>query len=748
MAGPWEKFGTTTEDDAGPWAKFATPALTEDKPKEAEVGALQAGLEGAGQGLSFGFSDEIEAAARAAYDKFVSGAPSYAEAYDERLSGARERQNKASTDQPVAYYGGEIAGGLAMPMGAAKLGVRGVVAAADRTLLPRIVSGIKEGGTYGGLYGAGKSEGDLGDVALGTLGGAAAGATVGAVLPGLVDVGSNVVRGVTRPIKAMFQPERVGNQKVAEAFLRDNTPSAQPRRTRMGTVNQAERKLAKASRSQPDIMLADFGGENLRNLVKAASNIPSTGAQRLNNTLNARQTNQWRQIERSLHKNLGWGDKAYATIEALDEGAKKAAGPMFRKAFNSQLPMTPELQEVIKRPHIQRLFELAEEQAQNEGKSLANVNPVEILHRVKIQIDRQIGQVKRGIQDSKANWDARTLTILKNDLKNNIKVPEYQQALTTYSGPMAIKNAIEDGMDDALKLPIEELAATMAKLSPGEQVAYRMGAGRALIGKIRQGNVMRDRTDGVFSSPDMQTRLKVLFPDQKSLREFQRDLVIQAKKADTRKHVQGGSSTAKQLAQGDEAGQDVRAVHAVANAATGRLEPLMAFLGRHAQRFSGLTPASANAIIDAVMVKGGSGMSAELRTALAEAAKVPELRARLVQRMMAGSTAGAVPGAGGDDLPNVGLHGSTPYKSKFDDTGEPAQRARGGGIPTDRDSDPVKVDAAKALSRPGNRVEAFQSRPPVGGWSLPPIPARIQVDQMDADTTDAPLRPGFRLIDP
>jgi hypothetical protein len=82
----------------------------------------------------------------------------------------------------------------------------------------------------------------------------------------------------------------------------------------------------------------------------------------------------------------------------------------------------------------------------------------------------------------------------------------------------------------------------------------------ALFKELERSNVTRDRTDSIFSSPSMQKRLQAIFPDQASFREFQKNLVVEAKMADTRKAMQGNSTTAKQLMEGLGAGKPSRLV--------------------------------------------------------------------------------------------------------------------------------------------------------------------------------------------
>lgn len=639
-------FEVTAPDDAteDQVMEYVRTQAGSAQSKREKTSALSAVVQGVGQGVTFGFSDEIEGAVRGGIDA-LSSDKSFTDAYDERVGEARERQKQAAEDQPVAYYGGEIGGAVALPGGLARLGIRGTARAANATLGARSAAAAREGAAYGAAFGAGHGEGVEGK-AMGTVTGGVTGGVVGAALPSAVDAGSALWRGlVSRPVSTLANPERVGNQKLAEALLRDRIPGAQPNNlpAALDSVNQ---RLAAARQSKPEMMLADMGGENTRNLLRSAANVPSTGAQRLNRTLDARQSNQWRRIERDMTRALGNPDEYATTVGDVITRRSQQASQDFEAAMNVDVPMTPGLNSVLQRPAMQTILRNVQASLANEGQAVGRETRMQALHRLKVELDNQIGQARRARamgNDRTAGMDERTLTILKRDLLATINNPAYRRALDNFAGESALAGAAEDGFERALTMHVEEIAPMLRGMTAGEREMWRLGASRALAGRIRQGNVMRDRTENIFSSPDMQLRMRSIFPDGRSRREFQRALVQEARMADTRKAVQGNSTTAKQLAQGAEAGQDVAAVSAVANAATGRFEPLMKWLGRQANNFTGLTPASANAIIEAAMTQSGNQVPRALHDALNRAARIPEVRAMMVQRMLAGSNAAGVP---------------------------------------------------------------------------------------------------------
>jgi len=125
---------------------------------EEEQTALQSPMLNVGrslaQGVLFGFGDEAEALIRSAFDKSKN--------YDEFLEESRKGLEEIREKAPILAYGTEIAGGLTT-------GLAGLA----RTGVAKLGAGLR-GAVEGGIYGAGATEGDVADRAVGALTGAAA----------------------------------------------------------------------------------------------------------------------------------------------------------------------------------------------------------------------------------------------------------------------------------------------------------------------------------------------------------------------------------------------------------------------------------------------------------------------------------------------------------------------------------------------------------------------------------------------
>lgn len=629
------------------------------------MGTLEAGARGVAQGVTFGFADEIYGAGKGVASAVTGGG--FSDAYAQGRDEMREANKRAADQNPVAYYGGQVVGGVAVPFGAARAGAAAVRAApglmapvanagrvagfgqlsanAGGTLGARTLAGAREGVAYGALAGFGEGEGGVTERALSSGRGAILGGAVGGAVPGLVDVGAAVARGVTTPFRAVMQPQAVGREKLAEALMRDVAGEGAGQTGYGEAFNRLTQRLDAGNAAGKRLMLADLGGENTRNLLRTATNLPSSGASRLNKTLDRRQGNQWHRINVDVDRHLGGLDYGAQNTRLA---AQQAADADRAYSVAYRQPVTPQaateiMEFVASRPYMQRLYDLTIQNVRGMRGTNADLNPWEMLHRTRMQIDTQLSNLRRGQPDSVANWTANDLQRLRTEFSGLLgrHNGRFSQANGRYADQAAVLNAAEDGFETFKSMPIEQLAQRMQQASqegPPVEQAFRRGAGRAIIGDVMRGNVTRDRTDNIFSSPDIQQRLQIIFPTRQQLREFQRSLVLEAKMADTRKAVQSGSTTAKQQAQADEAGQPMRMAVGAAQATTGRLEPTLNFLGRTAQRFSGITPATANSIISAAMERDPQRVRAALQAAMRTAGNAPAARAQVAQAILAGAT--------------------------------------------------------------------------------------------------------------
>jgi hypothetical protein len=191
------------DDDLRAWklSTTANPDLKDDiqakvldklRTKRADTDtALEAGVKGALQGVSFGFADEIESGLTAGFESLVKG-EDFSKRYEERIKKEREELKRLEEKFPVQFISGELIGAVAVPIpgtGAlrggkalAKLGLLGLEKTARvASKSPRLLKLAGESA----LQAAGKSEAEFGtkqffeETGKGTLTGVAVGGLLG-----------------------------------------------------------------------------------------------------------------------------------------------------------------------------------------------------------------------------------------------------------------------------------------------------------------------------------------------------------------------------------------------------------------------------------------------------------------------------------------------------------------------------------------------------------------------------------------
>jgi hypothetical protein len=502
------------------------------------------------------------------------------------------------------------------------------------------VAGAKEGAAYGAAYGAGTAEGDISDRLTGAAKGAGMGGAVGFAMPGAIDLVSATARRFAGPIQAYAQPHTTAANKVAEAIYRD-APDAV--RAAGGAQEKFARQFQSMSAASPDVVLMDAGGENLRSLVRAAVNMPNSAREAARRTVDNRQAKQYARIEDDLAIAFGEPKNYYDELTRLAQKMDEVGARAIQPALRTRTPMTPALRRVMARPTIQELTEVVARRIADEGAPINLETRMTLLHRIKMELDDQIGISQRAEkmgQRPQAGWDTRTLTILKRDFLNAIDNPSYKNGLKEYAGQARLSNAAEDGFEEFRKLSPEQLRDKLKRYETDvERQFYRLGALRAIVDQVRQGNVMRDRTDGVFGSPQMMMKLREVMNDDNTFRLLKKQLIIEARMADSRKAMQGNSTTAKQLAEGEQAGRDSQLLTSAVNATGGGLTPVLNFLGQVGNRFSGLNRQTAAAITNIAMSKDPRQVDALLQRSLERARQTPINRAERAQQSTAGLAA-------------------------------------------------------------------------------------------------------------
>lgn len=570
---------------------------SEDTP-----GAGISGIGGLFQGLTFGFGDEALGTVKAIEMGLRGDERPFADRYAEGVQAFRDLNNRFADAAPVSNTAGELAGAvassIALPIGRVAQGASHGAKA---------LAGAKAGSAGGALFGAGTADGDIVDRGIGAVEGGVTGAVLGAALPGVIDAGSAVVKGITTPIRRRLtaNPQHEAATLASNALVRD-----------LGSVDRAAGRLDRAQSVAPDTVMADVAGKNTRNLLRAASNVPSAGRERLVRNLEGRQAKQAASLQDAIADSVGDGKRFFDTVDGLIATRKAKARPLFERAYNTPTPYTRELQDVLERPTMQRLIRSAGRDAADRGTAFQQFfievgeDGIQIqrkpdtraLHFIKMHIDSLIDATRKGQETSVKNTNFSTLLQLKRDLQGAIDNPAYKTALREFAGDKALEDAVTRGREAFAKLQPEEIARELKALPKSEQDLYRLGVARSIFEILERGNIGRNRVE-VLRSPGVMSRLKRIFPDKKARNRFIKALIIHSKQSQTRNAVQGNSTTAAQLAEGIEAGVDPELVAEGISAAgsVARGDILGALLNtsvRARNIVTGITPRVAEELID------------------------------------------------------------------------------------------------------------------------------------------------------
>lgn len=608
-------------------------------------GPLTASVLGGGQGLTFGFGDEIAAGLMTPIEMAVgafTGEDSgkglldrVGDSYDRNLDIQRQMLGEARKNNPVAAMAGELSG-AAMTMGrGARLGLsptaNAVKAGAGTGGL--IKAGLKEGAAYGGLYGFGSGEGGVSE----RLGGAAAGGLSGALVGGAIPLGSAVVRGAAKPvtdaIKARANPGGYAAQKVAERF--DDS--------RIG-LGQAAARLQR----NPGSMLVDEGGASARDLLRTTTNIPGPARDRVGAQLSRQAMGQGTRLKAAIRETFADPDGYVAAKDALVAKAAADADPLYRKAYQLPVPYTKSLQGVLETSAGKKALAKAEELASNEQfpfqQLFANQLPNGAFDIKRVPDMRGWDYVKRAMDDMidaqtdsitrKVSNEGRVLVGLKNRMLGEIDAanPYYRQARAAFAGPKSLENAVEIGRRAMRDYTPQQVENLVAKMSPSHKEAMRLGAAEALRKSIDAAGYSHNAILKIFNNRAQTRVLRAMFDDDKAFGQFTKTIFAEARKRATYEAVKGNSTTARQMADMMDAGSLGDTAGLVTSAVTGGpVNATLQWIGSSLKRMGGLTPKVADEIAKRLMAQDPAAVGRVMQ----ELSQIAKTRASAIEKRQA-----------------------------------------------------------------------------------------------------------------
>lgn len=518
--------------------------------------AWQQGLVVGANGLAMGFADEIAGAVGAVVDKVKNPASSLKDNYIANRDTVRGMEAAQRERAPITSAIGQGLSSIPLMMAAPVLGGVRAGAPVVAGLGARTGQAAAVGAGHGAVAGAGNStEGNAAGVGADALMGGVIGGTFGGVLTpaaaGIKAVGGNIASRVSE--KAAGNHARV---KVAEALARDarGTLATGGRVNPMGQIGKRFERLG------DEAVIADAGGRNANQLLDTLATLPGRTKESAANMLHRRQAGSGARLREAADKALGTnGQRLAATVDDLMETRAQQATPLYEQLRQTVIAPSEELANIVRAAD-----ELG---ATGTARRIATARGERFTLDVNAQGPQQwsmnnLDLVKQGIDDLiESNRNNGRLTPagaayqdlknrLLNELDNVTTDPQtgqslYKSARDAFAGPSAMITAANKGR---MVISSDEVSIQreMANLSASERDAFKIGVYEGLRNKL---GMQAGQTEimNMWKNPSMQEKLRALFGNERSFRQFAADVSKEA----TLKKLQSvgtGSQTAARMA--------------------------------------------------------------------------------------------------------------------------------------------------------------------------------------------------------
>ena len=591
------------------------------------------------KGYTFGFNDELAAAALTPIEMFRQGTFNPAEAY--RFAKAREDILQEEAKKATGNMGllAEVVGGASMGGKLAQGGLS--LMKPGQGALARIGAGAAEGGLYGATSGIGDAK-SLQDVPAEGIKGGLLGAGIGAGLTAAAPIVNTLGRNALGWASATINPQRFAERQVARGLSESGM-----------TANQVAQEVAAGQAAGQPYTVADAMGNAGQRLLSTVTRAPGEGRTMAVNFLEARQGDQGRRIANLLAEGMNAPYTAAQTGKTLEATRKAAADTNYAAARGSAgaIDVTPAIQKAddFLQPGVTKLMnpgtniaddsvEAAVRRARSyltDGKS--QITDFDQALRAKMELDNLIDNARGTVQ--------RQLIPIKNALDDALAAASkpYANARDTYKAHSKIIEALDTGRQAATRGRTEDTLNTFGKLTPGQQQSFRVGYADPLIESV-QGGAFGQNKARPLSSLAMQTELpafaapgQAATPNLMATRgqNMMSGIARENRMFETRAAATGGSKTADNLA--DMQAMGVDPVSVIGNAISGNyLTAARNLVSRSAGALSGNTP-QVRENVAKLLISGG----ADIQKTLTALALSDEARRRVLASYLSGTMAGA-----------------------------------------------------------------------------------------------------------
>ena len=497
-----------------------------------------------GQGLTFGTLDELEAAVRTGS---ISGAE-----YERQRNQLREQQKQFGEDMPLVKTPLELAGGFALPLGAArqvaKLAPETQALVTGTSLMGQAGRGTAVGATTGALSGYGYSEKDaVSDTVMGGIFGGVLGGTV----PIVIDKAGSIIRNVLNA-SGIGDQATASSKMLANYMQKDNLTPQEA----FDALNELRRI------GVPNPVIADLG-KNLNDLAYNAYIVQSKAKGSTAKFLESRLIDQPNDIVQGLVDKAGLAKNVngYEYLTALAENQASKASQAYPKAYSLAIDAQP-FRTYVERPVFVKAYEEAQKRASVYGETLPELDairnaqsvPTDILHQIKMGLDRVVEKETDAVT-GKVSGYGRDVLKVKNEFNDKIKSlnGDYAKANAEFADASRIKSSFEMGQKYQ-QIDPKEAAANIKKMNSDEKEAFRLGMMADInkrVGDFKGGDFSRQ----VFKSDNQKLMVRYAFDDQKAYNEFSQYVKGLTEQSKTAKALLGGSKTGERLSTQAEAGE-------------------------------------------------------------------------------------------------------------------------------------------------------------------------------------------------
>lgn len=542
------------------WKGVAIPEGS--KPKEMGWGEY---LDSIGRkvasGVSLGWADEAAAGMDALTQPVLgrgSDAPSMGERYTQNLGKEQTRDKAFEAEYPAASLtaeiGGNVAGALALP---AKMFQAATVPA-------QMLKGAGSGAAIGGVAGAGAS--DPGKRVEGAIGGAELGGAVGGLAPAAIWAGQKVA-GQALDFVGLRNADKGAVQQLLRAFERDGVDP-----------NEALKRYQawQQAGAKPEV-LADLGGENVRNLAALTANTPGTARQAAMDLVEQRKLGAPGRVGDDVAKSISQNKDYSGTVDELMLARQREAQPLYDKAFEATA-WSPRLNEFIADPimkdglkrgmNMLRLEAVAEGKPFNPSALGVDFNEAGDVIFKTVPNMRVLDAAKRGLDDILEKYrdgttgrlnltpEGRAIDGFRRSYLNVLDDlnPDYKTARAAWAGPTQSREAMELGRS-ILRDDADITAKKIAAMDPGDKEFFRAGVAKAIQDKVENTTDGRDVIRSFFSKPSWRNKLEAAFDDPAEFQRFKTAMEREAEMASVNNTInpRGGSQTFRLGAASDDA---------------------------------------------------------------------------------------------------------------------------------------------------------------------------------------------------